>query len=656
MKRKLAALAWVMAFGCLLLLANCAPAATPEQEPAAPAEAAPTAAPTRAPAPAPTPTAFVEQRTIELEWPHRLQLGESDVLRMALVPSGDGYIAQADFDEHPLETQQVPVRRPSGYLLSAIARLDGVGFNISPSGDQVRLVPVDEAVSWRWSLAPNAGGRQRLTISLVLRWEPEPGVAGPVRESVVFGKALEVQVQSILGMTRNQAVGVGLLILLTGAGLGIYALFARQKQPAVIRRGTINPALAIERRPEMALSGEDTRLMQTLFNRYARLVLESEFLSGYSGARTFLVRPIHKDGRADAAAIIKIGPRPAIEAEYQNYETYVKDRLPPITARIQHPPVSAGGENAAVQYTSITEPGRLPVSLRQALLTQPDPNLILRLFDTFAPNWWMQRQPWTFRCGEVYDRLLPPHLTLRPGTPPRDRVSLPQVNGNSYAAELERSSWVRVLPFASAEPRVDGTSWTLTAAAMPGQPPLRIRWLAAAPPTRETAAQIVNTRSALLQEWTARFDCSGYPDPLPYLNGWLQESIAGTRSTIHGDLNLENILVGPGNLVWLIDFAQTREGHPMMDFAHLASQLIAHVLAPQAGSAAVFLKNLEAGDPLLAAIEEGARRCLRDPHTQREFDLALELACLGALKYPNLPPLAKHCLYLTAARLTTRLM
>lgn len=656
MKRKLAALAWVMAFGCLLLLANCAPAATPEQEPAAPAEAAPTAAPTRAPAPAPTPTAFVEQRTIELEWPHRLQLGESDVLRMALVPSGDGYIAQTDFDEHPLETQQVPVRRPSGYLLSAIARLDGVGFNISPSGDQVRLVPVDEAVSWRWSLAPNAGGRQRLTISLVLRWEPEPGVAGPVRESVVFGKALEVQVQSILGMTRNQAVGVGLLILLTGAGLGIYALFARQKQPAVIRRGTINPALAIERRPEMALSGEDTRLMQTLFNRYARLVLESEFLSGYSGARTFLVRPIHKDGRADAAAIIKIGPRPAIEAEYQNYETYVKDRLPPITARIQHPPVSAGGENAAVQYTSITEPGRLPVSLRQALLTQPDPNLILRLFDTFAPNWWMQRQPWTFRCGEVYDRLLPPHLTLRPGTPPRDRVSLPQVNGNSYAAELERSSWVRVLPFASAEPRVDGTSWTLTAAAMPGQPPLRIRWLAAAPPTRETAAQIVNTRSALLQEWTARFDRSGYPDPLPYLNGWLQESIAGTRSTIHGDLNLENILVGPGNLVWLIDFAQTREGHPMMDFAHLASQLIAHVLAPQAGSAEAFLKSLEAGDPLLAAIEEGARRCLRDPHTQREFDLALELACLGALKYPNLPPLAKHCLYLTAARLTTRLM
>ena len=656
MKRKLAALAWVMAFGCLLLLANCAPAATPEQEPAAPAEAAPTAAPTRAPAPAPTPTAFVEQRTIELEWPHRLQLGESDVLRMALVPSGDGYIAQTDFDEHPLETQQVPVRRPSGYLLSAIARLDGVGFNISPSGDQVRLVPVDEAVSWRWSLAPNAGGRQRLTISLVLRWEPEPGVAGPVRESVVFGKALEVQVQSILGMTRNQAVGVGLLILLTGAGLGIYALFARQKQPAVIRRGTINPALAIERRPEMALSGEDTRLMQTLFNRYARLVLESEFLSGYSGARTFLVRPIHKDGRADAAAIIKIGPRPAIEAEYQNYETYVKDRLPPITARIQHPPVSAGGENAAVQYTSITEPGRLPVSLRQALLTQPDPNLILRLFDTFAPNWWMQRQPWTFRCGEVYDRLLPPHLTLRPRTPPRDRVSLPQVNGNSYAAELERSSWVRVLPFASAEPRVDGTSWTLTAAAMPGQPPLRIRWLAAAPPTRETAAQIVNTRSALLQEWTARFDRSGYPDPLPYLNGWLQESIAGTRSTIHGDLNLENILVGPGNLVWLIDFAQTREGHPMMDFAHLASQLIAHVLAPQAGSAEAFLKSLEAGDPLLAAIEEGARRCLRDPHTQREFDLALELACLGALKYPNLPPLAKHCLYLTAARLTTRLM
>ena len=127
-----------------------------------------------------TPT--IELRVVELEWPTSLRLGESDVLRLALVPSVDGYTARAEFDEHPIATDEIPLDRPPSYILRAVARLDGPGFEIAPGGDQARLVPVGEAVTWRWSLAPRAPGKQRLSVSLLLRWEPEPGSASSPRE------------------------------------------------------------------------------------------------------------------------------------------------------------------------------------------------------------------------------------------------------------------------------------------------------------------------------------------------------------------------------------------------------------------------------------------------------------------------------------------
>ena len=177
-----------------MVLAACAPAATappPEtiietvvveieveapaaEEPAEeqPAEIYPTllpsatqaVQPTQAPPPtfAPTPTIFVEPRLVEVEWPESLYLGDSDVVRMALIPSKDGYKITTEFPDHTTTTQDVPVVRPEGYELSAVGRLDGVGFTISPAKDQVSSLPVNQPVTWHWSLTPEHPGQQRL--------------------------------------------------------------------------------------------------------------------------------------------------------------------------------------------------------------------------------------------------------------------------------------------------------------------------------------------------------------------------------------------------------------------------------------------------------------------------------------------------------------
>jgi len=182
-----------------------------------------------------------------------------------------------------------------------------------------------------------------------------------------------------------------------------------------------------------------------------------------------------------------------------------------------------------------------------------------------------------------------------------------------------------------------------------GKPAYRYRWLSLIPPMNVTA-RVVATRMDLLQQLTGKFDLLGLPDPLESLDSWLQETVNGTRSIIHGDLNLENILVGPGNLVWLIDFAQTREGHPLYDFSHLASELIGHVFSQREITPQQFLSILEeGGDPLLAKVEKIAGNCLFNPGKSREYQLALVLSCLGALKYQNVPEKGKRLLFLAAA-------
>jgi hypothetical protein len=131
---------------------------------------------------------------------------------------------------------------------------------------------------------------------------------------------------------------------------------------------------------------------------------------------------------------------------------------------------------------------------------------------------------------------------------------------------------------------------------------------------------------------------------------------------VHGDLNLENVLVGLGGFVWLIDFAMTRDGHTLFDFAHLGAEIVAHVIAPQVSNPKDYLAKLALIFPtchatppapysLLCTLQEVAARCLFNPSQPREFHLAFMFTCLGALKYTNLQQSQKQLLYLTAAHL-----
>ncbi len=655
--------------------------------PTSTAEVAVTSPPviTSVPTIGPTATPIVEERIVELEWPPEMRLGESDIVRIALIPSKDGYTVMAEFPEHQTITDTVPVERPGGFSLSASARLDGVGFDIEPAVEQVYGLPLDQPVTWRWTITPLAPNQQRLSILLKLVWTPQAGNPSPGRETVIYSKGLSVQVASFFGLTQREALAAGFLGLIFGSTfslpLAAYVLRPRRARP-LLQTANPNAGLVIEHQPDLQLSAEESRLLKTLFRRYARVTLEAEFRSGYSGARTFLALPVRADGRADAYTIAKLGERDAIQREFENYEAFVKDTLPPMTARIQEAPVAptpgprlraaertpAGEGRAVIRYTFIAEPTRLPSSLRESLIANPDPSLLEKLFETFGPNWWMQRRPYTFRLAQEYDRMLPAHYVLEPlsvrssdfsRSPAAKAATTSRVlDGKQPPGQLslQVGDVVAVKNLRVVERRMDGKSLSLNGEAPSGQPPLRARWLSLKSPNG-AAARVAATRETLLRDLVSGFDLHGLPDPFAKLPALLDERLIATQSTIHGDLNLENILVGPGGFVWLIDFAQTRDGHPLYDFAHLEAEIIAHVLAPKLASPAEILPALQANSlhPLLSTLHEIAARCLFNPSQPREYQLALYLACLGALKFVNLNARQKHVLYLTAAYLSQSL-
>jgi len=64
-------------------------------------------------------------------------------------------------------------------------------------------------------------------------------------------------------------------------------------------------------------------------------------------------------------------------------------------------------------------------------------------------------------------------------------------------------------------------------------------------------------------------------------SGILTTPIPLTMTNIHGDLNLENILVtraGDKLLGWFIDFARARMGHSVFDFVKLETEIKTHLL------------------------------------------------------------------------------
>lgn len=682
---------WLLIGLLALLLAGCSPAGESTQLP----EPTPTA-------PLATPTPEIEARIIEVEWPADLRLGDSDIVRLALIPSKNGYTAQVEYSEHELKTEAADVPFYPGYKAEVIARLDAAGMALEPKGDQVQQLIQGQTLTWRWTIFPESAGQHRMSLFIALRWIPQENDL-PASQTALWQSGLDVRVHAPLGTTAPKARALGIVGVIIGGilTLPLAEFAARQRlqrnRMSRLRRLRPNPNLTIESGSCVSLSELETSLLRANFANYSRVLVDTQFTSGYSGARTFLVQPIRTDGSADAYAIVKIGSRSQIQAEYANYETFVRHTLPPITGRVQDSPVVIPGQDqAALQYTFVGTPGTAPISLGAYARSNPageTAQLIEKsLFSTFGPTWWMQRRPYLFSLVQEYDRLMPVHLLLELI---ERKPNVAALSGDSAQLDgLHKKDLLKIQGATVIETRPRRKTATLAWPDFPGGSQIRVRYRGVSLDTftegriaHDIYGRIVATRADLLkmeaakalpsinlEEPSIQLKQRRLPNPIFCLDRLLSCRISGTRSIIHGDLNLENILIGPGKLVWLIDFAATRKGHTLFDFARLevelATQVIAEMFADQNLETSDFLAILErleidAPPPsgplgeaqrLLGAVRRVAGRCLYDPADRREFRLALILAYLGTLKFANLDnlefaPLPKSLAFAAASYL-----
>lgn len=210
-----------------LLLGACSPTAAtppvmaPESSTRAPSPTEMASAPPTA-QPLPTqPPAILEARRVTLEWPPKIRVGDSDVIRLTLEVDEQGNLtptAQIAGHETRAETVFIPDLYDTHNIL-AEARLDMSGVQVTPAGEVSEPLAPGQAVSFFWSVKPEEVGAYRGTIWVHLRFIPLDG--GPESRKPLSALPIELQTVNFLGLGGKAARLFGFLGTLLGSALGL---------------------------------------------------------------------------------------------------------------------------------------------------------------------------------------------------------------------------------------------------------------------------------------------------------------------------------------------------------------------------------------------------------------------------------------------------
>jgi len=355
-------------------------------------------------------------------------------------------------------------------------------------------------------------------------------------------------------------------------------------------------------------------VLRRMFFGYSRIRVEHQLMGGYSEALLLVVTPVQADSIEDASVVVKIDRADIILDEAQRYENHVKNTLPPLTARIEDKVTAPEtSELAGIKYTFVAGADGVPRDLRAAArdwdTVKTGAWLRETLYPSFGRTWWRQRRPFRFQVWAEYDWMLPPLLTLElvegedppPDTPVlRDPIRRAKMDSLEYGdlVVLENFTVQRVQPerhsirlaigrgteAAKRAFKIDVNEVDLTHTTYYRGEVVE-RLVGRVFKTREEA--LVHTVSALEPDFDPRAEfipgvrgVEKMPNPIIAYKEILDRHVNGALSKIHGDLHLGNILVGPGENPFLIDFAHTRDGHTLADWATLEVSLLSDLVMP----------------------------------------------------------------------------
>lgn len=454
-----------------------------------------------------------------------------------------------------------------------------------------------------------------------------------------------------------------------------------------------------------AVSEQQLFILRRMFHGYNQIRIERRLTGGYTSARLLVVTPIHADRREDAAVVVKIDYADRILDEAHRYETHVKASLPPLTARLEDKPTAPEtADLAGIKYTFVaSDYGSVPLDLRTIAPVWGSEKvggwLRERLYPTFGKTWWSQRRAFRFAVWMEYDWLLPPILTLELVDEDEPPVSTPVIKDpikRGKLHELEYGELVVVENFTVQQVYRD--KGTIQLAIGRGTEAARQAYKIEVKGVERNrhvyyrgevidrlVGRVYKTRSeelhhaasALQPDFDVRAETipgirgiEKLPNPLLTYENLLDRHIDGSLSKIHGDLHLGNILVGPGDNPFLIDFARTHDGHALADWAMLEVSLLSDVVMPVAGDdwdaarqvaeQIVTLntkKSIEQDGAVASALEAVlavrgiVQGCLQIENQWAEYYLALAMCSLRAITWETMPLASRRLMFLLAALL-----
>lgn len=455
---------------------------------------------------------------------------------------------------------------------------------------------------------------------------------------------------------------------------------------------------------EGTISDAQLFVLRRMFHGYSQLRVERRLTGGYSGALVLCLTPVKADNIWDAPVVVKIDQADAILDEAQRYEAHVKATLPALTARLEERPTAPDStEYAGLKYSLVAGQDGVPRDLRSALPGIPTAALAewlkTALFPTFGRTWWMQRRPYRFEAWEEYDWLLPPVLTLDALTPedapPQGGHLIRDPVKRADLRKIEYGDGVVVAGF-QLQRLYRGRDALQLAVGQGSEAARRAHKIEVrgidmnrtmhfrGERIDQMAGRVFATRHEMLlnslRALSPDFDPNGatipshlpgmrLPNPLLVYDELLDRVIQGTICTIHGDLHLGNILLGPGDSPVLIDFGHARAGHTLFDWATLEISLLHDLVMPRVGESWADARRVlarlvglppyapGAPDPLLddvftplEAVREIVSLCLARLGDWSEYFLPLTLCALRAMTWePTMTPAGRRLMFLLAA-------
>jgi hypothetical protein len=473
------------------------------------------------------------------------------------------------------------------------------------------------------------------------------------------------------------------------------------------------PRIRNPRRLELPSQG--AAILGRMFPDYQEVVIKEELTAyGLSGGRVYQVHLIRGEAAIELPRAVKIASPSLIEREARAFREFVRNQWPGIAALDGEPVFLREHNTAALCYRMVGGGIFETQSLREYCLEAGIDDILFllqaRLFRIMEQVMLRSaRIEFERPLSASYDRVLPVNLLIEPVAGPSDGVPEQAVlitPDTLPAVGLQPGAYVKLEDFVVTDANPTRPSVTLNLP--PDRSPYAYRLrlqpiedLAAYPVNQAippTLGIVHETRQSRLAAEITKVmgpgfdptadgislpDGTALPNPLPAVPSILRESRHVRVNYIHGDLNLENILVDP--LVRdasLIDFADSRRDHVLLDFFRLETEVIIkllpvtlaeeelpaqviqpflerlHAVTAQPGEAAPTLPHptLERPFAIAKAIREAAWEGLYDRRDPREYYEGLLLHLLGALKFENLDtvpqaPLPKRIAFLGAATL-----